>query len=87
MWSTAELRIGSLSLREMYKRSTMAAANTRIEGAGIAIAEAAVQLHGAIGLTDEYIVGHYYKRLTANRLLAGAGDEHLVQFREQSLKR
>lgn len=38
------------------------------------IAREAIQLHGAIAMTDEFIVGHYLKRLTANEILLGGID-------------
>lgn len=37
------------------------------------VAEQAIQLHGAIGMTEEYRAGHYAKRLLANDALFGTG--------------
>jgi hypothetical protein len=34
-------------------------------------------LHGGIGMTMEYAVGHYFKRLTAIDTLFGDADHHL----------
>jgi alkylation response protein AidB-like acyl-CoA dehydrogenase len=59
---------------------TISAAKVRSTTVGMFVAQEAVQLHGAIGMTDEYIVGHYLKRITANGLLAGTSDEHLSRF-------
>ncbi len=39
-----------------------------------------IQLHGGIGLTDEYPIGHYYKRLLALTTLYGDGEWHLGRF-------
>jgi alkylation response protein AidB-like acyl-CoA dehydrogenase len=36
-----------------------------------------VQLHGGIGVTDEYIVGHYFKRLTQMEMQFGDSLHHL----------
>lgn len=36
----------------------------------------AIQLHGGIGLTEEYAVGHYYKRAVVADLLLGSSDAH-----------
>ncbi|TDJ64096.1 MAG: hypothetical protein E2O35_09345, partial [Proteobacteria bacterium] len=44
------------------------------------VGQQSVQLHGAIGMTDESIVGHYLKRLTANEILGGNTDEQLTRF-------
>jgi alkylation response protein AidB-like acyl-CoA dehydrogenase len=41
------------------------------------VGRAAVQLHGAMGITDELDVGHYYKRLTAIQMSFGNTDYHL----------
>ncbi|MBL8384667.1 MAG: acyl-CoA dehydrogenase family protein [Burkholderiales bacterium] len=37
----------------------------------------AVQMHGAIGMTDEYVIGRYVKRLAAAQALYGDADFHL----------
>jgi alkylation response protein AidB-like acyl-CoA dehydrogenase len=36
-----------------------------------------IQLHGGIGMTDEYQVGHYYKRLLTLEKMYGDSDWHL----------
>ena len=41
------------------------------------IAEEAVQLHGAMGVTDELDIGLYFKRLLAFETMFGGGDHHL----------
>jgi hypothetical protein len=41
-----------------------------------------VQLHGAIGMTDELDVGHYFKRLVALGSCFGDVDHHLRRFIE-----
>ena len=35
------------------------------------VGQQAVQLHGGIGVTDEYIVSHYFKRLTQMEMSFG----------------
>ncbi|KQT32627.1 hypothetical protein ASG29_12840 [Sphingomonas sp. Leaf412] len=44
------------------------------------VAQNAVQLHGAMGLTDELAVGHYFKRATAIEQQFGAADHHLKRY-------
>lgn len=39
-----------------------------------------IQLHGAIGFTEEYPVGHYYKRVITNDALLGSGQLHLSSY-------
>jgi len=41
------------------------------------VGKAAVQLHGAMGLTDELDVGHFFKRLTTIQMSFGNVDYHL----------
>jgi alkylation response protein AidB-like acyl-CoA dehydrogenase len=48
------------------------------------IGQEAVQLHGAIGTTEELIVGHYFKRLTVIDLLFGNRDWHLRRLASQN---
>jgi alkylation response protein AidB-like acyl-CoA dehydrogenase len=44
------------------------------------VAKAAVQLHGAIGISDELDIGHYFKRLTSIQTLFGGADFHLRRY-------
>lgn len=55
----------------------IAAAKARIGQAARFVGQSAVQLHGAIGLTEEYKVGHAFKRLTAIQALFGDADHHV----------
>ncbi|MGA9872460.1 MAG: acyl-CoA dehydrogenase family protein, partial [Rhodococcus sp. (in: high G+C Gram-positive bacteria)] len=41
------------------------------------LGQEAIQLHGGIGVTAEYPVGHYVSRLTAIEHTLGGADEHL----------
>lgn len=43
-----------------------------------------VQLHGGIGMTDEYPIGHYFKRLMAIDVMFGDSDHHLSRFANKS---
>ena len=45
--------------------------------AGRTIGQGAIQLHGAIGMTDEYKVGHLFKRLEAIGKRFGDTDRHI----------
>lgn len=54
----------------------VSAAKARLNEAAQFIGESAVQSHGGIGMTDELIVGHYFKRLMTIRALFGNSDHH-----------
>ncbi len=62
------------------RRKGVSAAKAQIGEAGYFVGGQAVQLHGAIGVTEEYSVGHYFKRLTLVRGLFGTTDSHLARF-------
>jgi pimeloyl-CoA dehydrogenase small subunit len=59
------------------RRKAMSAAKVQIGRAGRFVGEQAIQLHGGIGLTEEYQVGHFYRRLSINGLLFGDVGHHL----------
>jgi alkylation response protein AidB-like acyl-CoA dehydrogenase len=44
------------------------------------ISQAAVQIHGGMGMTDELAVGHYFKRATVIEGLFGSVDHHLRRY-------
>ena len=62
------------------RRRALAAAKVVIGQSGRFIAQQAVQLHGGMGMTDEMLVSHYFKRLTAIDLTWGDADHHLARF-------
>ena len=47
------------------RRRAVSACKAIVDRAARLVGEGAVQLHGAMGMTEELIVGHYFKRLTA----------------------
>lgn len=55
----------------------MHAAKAEIGRGGRLVGESAIQLHGGVGMTMEYAVGHYFKRITAIDLTFGDTDHHL----------
>jgi pimeloyl-CoA dehydrogenase small subunit len=60
------------------RRRSMAAAKVQIGRSGKHIGQEAIQLHGGIGMTMEYKVGHYFKRMTMIDMLFGDADTHLA---------
>jgi alkylation response protein AidB-like acyl-CoA dehydrogenase len=59
---------------------TVSATKARIGEAAKFVGEQGIQLHGGIGMTDEYAIGHYYKRLQTIDKLFGNVDYHLRRF-------
>lgn len=62
------------------RQRTLSAVKVQIGRSARFIAQQAVQLHGAIALTDEYSLGHYFKRLTVLDLMFGDADHHLSRL-------
>jgi len=58
----------------------IAAAKVQIGRSGRHIGQEAIQLHGGIGMTMEYSVGHYFKRMTMIDQLYGDADHHLTSL-------
>jgi pimeloyl-CoA dehydrogenase small subunit len=63
----------------------IAAAKAYIGQAGRLVGQQAVQLHGGMGVVDEHIVSHYFKRLTMIDLTFGDADYHLGRFSDMLL--
>jgi alkylation response protein AidB-like acyl-CoA dehydrogenase len=75
--SMAILAALSLGQPDEVRHRNIAAAKAQIGRSGRVIGQQAVQLHGAIGITSEYKVGHAFKRLTAIDALFGDADHHI----------
>ncbi|UWQ24320.1 acyl-CoA dehydrogenase family protein [Leisingera aquaemixtae] len=63
-------------LREIHA----SAAKNLIGRAGALVAEECIQMHGGIGMTDEYALSHFARRLTMIDHLFGDTDYHLERF-------
>ena len=59
------------------RQRAVSAAKAQIDKSGRYIGQQSIQLHGGIGITDEYIIGHYFKRLTAIAAQCGDLNFHL----------
>jgi alkylation response protein AidB-like acyl-CoA dehydrogenase len=62
------------------RRSSLSAAKVIIGQAGRFVGQNAIQLHGGMGMTDELMVSHHFKRLTLIDLTFGDTDFHTQQF-------
>ena len=62
------------------RRKAIAAAKVQIGRSARTVGQGAIQLHGGIGMTMEYKVGHYFKRVTAIDTLFGDADHHLARL-------
>jgi alkylation response protein AidB-like acyl-CoA dehydrogenase len=65
---------------ELTRKKAVAAARVLIGSASRFVASSGIQLHGAMGVVEEYIVGHYLKRLNVLFALCGSTTFHLRQY-------
>lgn len=70
---------------ESERHRAVSAAKAYIGQAGRFVGQNAVQMHGGMGVVDEHIVSHYFKRLTMIDLSFGDADYHLAKFSETLL--
>jgi alkylation response protein AidB-like acyl-CoA dehydrogenase len=64
------------------RRRAVSGAKAYIGQAARLVGQEAVQMHGAMGVVDDFIVRHYFKRLTMIDLSLGDTDFHLGRFSE-----
>jgi len=74
-WITAELALAEE--HEDHERVARSAKG-RTAVLGRKLCEIGVQLHGGVGLTDEYIAGHYLRRVIALDAMYGDAQQHLI---------
>src|SRR5258708_34394879 len=60
------------------RRRMISAAKVQIGRSARFVGQQAIQLHGGIGMTMEYKVGHYFKRASMIDTLFGHADHHLA---------
>ena len=65
------------------RRKSLSAAKVQIGRSGRFVGQQAVQLHGGMGMTDELMVSHYFKRLTVIDTQFGNVDYHLDKMTEE----
>ncbi len=69
-----------LDLPEAERRAAVSAAKAYVGRACTSVGQAAVQIHGGIGLTEELALSHYFKRATMIELALGSSDFHLRRY-------
>jgi pimeloyl-CoA dehydrogenase small subunit len=74
----AAMRIDEPDANE--RKKAISATKVQIGKSARYVGQQAIQLHGGIGMTDEYAAGHYFKRLTMIDRSFGDGDFHLKRF-------
>jgi pimeloyl-CoA dehydrogenase small subunit len=62
----------------LVRRHAMATAKVQIGLSAREVGQGGVQLHGGIGITEEYAVGHYFKRLSMIERQFGDVEHHMA---------
>ena len=62
------------------RRKAASAAKARIGKAIKFVGENAIQLHGGMGVVDEYMISHFFKRATMIGILFGNVDFHMKRY-------
>ncbi len=69
--------LGQLDTDPAKRRLNLAALKVQLGKSARFVGAQAIQLHGGIGVTEEYSIGHYFKRLTFIDSVYGSGAQHL----------
>lgn len=77
--------MATLKLDTAERAKAVSAAKVQIGRAGRFIGQAAVQIHGGMGVTEEMRVGHYFKRATMIDSQFGNVDHHLKRYTDLSV--
>jgi len=80
--SASHLATLHLTAPPATRARAVAAAKATIGRVARFIGENAVQLHGAMGMTEELAVGHYFKRATVIAHQLGTADEQVARYAE-----
>lgn len=65
------------------RAAAVAAAKVQIGRSARFVGQQSIQLHGGVGMTEEFKIGHYFKRLTMIETSFGDTDYHLRRLSEQ----
>jgi alkylation response protein AidB-like acyl-CoA dehydrogenase len=74
------LAIMKLDAEPAERARAVSAAKATVARAARFVGQSAVQTHGAMGMTEELALGHYFKRLTAIEYQFGTRDRHLARY-------
>ena len=73
---------GHLEADRLTRERSVSAAKNMIGRVGKLVAEETIQLHGGIGMTHEYALPHFAKRLVMIDRMLGDSDHHLQRYIE-----
>ena len=71
---------GLLDAAPAQRAAAVSAVKVATSAAGFFVGSQGIQLHGGMGMTEEFPVGHYFKRLVALEKAYGDGNWHLARY-------
>ena len=71
-----------LDAADAERGRAVSAAKVQIGKAARFVGQAAIQIHGGMGMTDELAVSHYFKRATMIESQLGSADYHLARIEQ-----
>jgi alkylation response protein AidB-like acyl-CoA dehydrogenase len=83
--SAALTQVATLKLDTEARARSASAAKAQVGTAGRFLGQAAIQIHGGMGITEELALGHYFRRLTAIAAQFGSTDFHLRRYADLAL--
>jgi alkylation response protein AidB-like acyl-CoA dehydrogenase len=78
--AATQLAIAALPADPSFRERAVSAAKVKVGRAARLVAQQSIQMHGAMGVTDELKVGTYAKRLLAFEVLGGSPGAHLNRY-------
>ncbi|NWL80928.1 acyl-CoA dehydrogenase [Pseudomonas taiwanensis] len=75
--------LSSLDKGSAERARALSAAKAHIGKSGHFVCGQSIQLHGGIGVTEEYVIGHYFKRMTLINSALGSSMHHFEQLAAQ----
>ncbi len=77
---TMEAAVEARNPDKQIRQKTISAAKAKIGTLSRKFGQESIQMHGGIGVTDEYALGAYVKRLLVNEMMFGDADYHLQRY-------
>jgi alkylation response protein AidB-like acyl-CoA dehydrogenase len=72
--------LASIDAAPAQRAAAVSAVKVATSAAGFFVGSQGIQLHGGMGMTEEFPVGHYFKRLVALEKAYGDGNWHLARY-------
>ncbi|MEX0298758.1 MAG: acyl-CoA dehydrogenase family protein, partial [Kordiimonas sp.] len=77
---TMEAAVEARNPDKQIRQKAISAAKAKIGNLSRKFGQESIQMHGGIGVTDEYALGAYVKRLLVNEMMFGDADYHLQRY-------